>query len=206
MRDQRSRLYEFVFTHVKGNHMVELSSLWLPILVSGIVLFLASFLAWTVLPHHKNDWRALPNEEIFASNIRELNIPPGNYSFPYCKDGKEMGSPEFQEKQKRGPMGTMQIWKGPPNMGRNMICQFLFFVAVSFCLAYLATLGVSPGATFMEVFRFVGTAGILTYTAATVPSSIWFNWKLAPYVIDGIVYGSITGMIFGFFWPAGPSL
>jgi hypothetical protein len=186
--------------------MVELSSLWLPILISGIALFLASFLVWTVLPHHANDWKALPNEEAFSSAVRNLNLPKGNYCFPHACDNKEMASPEFQAKQKQGPTGTMQLWGGPPNMGRNMICQFLFFVAVSFCLAYLATLGLRPGATFMDVFRFVGTAGILAYTTATVPSSIWFNWKLAPYVIDGVAYGLITGLIFGFFWPAGSGL
>jgi hypothetical protein len=117
-----------------------------------------------------------------------------------------MGSPEFQQRQKQGPIGTLQLWSGPPKMGRNLICQFVFFLATSFCLAYLATLGLSAGADFMKVFRFVGTAGILTYTAATVPSSIWFNWKLAGYLIDGVAYGLITGIIFGFFWPAGPSL
>lgn len=185
--------------------MVELSSLWLPILLSAIALFFASFLAWMVLPHHKGDWNPLPEEDAFMSSARGLQLKPGNYCFPHACDSKTMGSPEFIEKQKQGPTGTLQIWDGPPSMGRNLICQFLYFAAVSFCLAYLATIGVPPRPKFMDVFRFVGTAGILAYTAATVPSTIWFRWKLWGYLIDGIAYGLITGIIFAICWPAWPT-
>ncbi|MCA9233587.1 MAG: hypothetical protein KDA57_23305, partial [Planctomycetales bacterium] len=138
-----------------------LTSLWLPILLSSVALFFLSFLAWMVLPHHKADWRGLPDERAFGDALAGLNLPPGNYAFPHFKTSEEMKSREFQERQQRGPNGTLQLWNGPCNMGKNLACQFLFFLATSFCLAYLATLGVPAGAEFMPVFRFVGTAGIL---------------------------------------------
>jgi len=40
--------------------MVSVGALWLPILLSGAVVFVASSLVWMVLPHHKSDWAALP--------------------------------------------------------------------------------------------------------------------------------------------------
>ena len=186
--------------------MVDLSDLWLPILLSSVALFFASFLAWTVLPHHKRDWLRLPDQEKFSGAIRGLASPPGNYCFPHARDNQEMGSPEFQEKMKQGPAGTIQIWGGAPSMGKNLVFQFLFFLNVSFYLAYLATLGPKIDADFMTVFRFVGTAGILAYSVASVPSAIWFKTKLHGYLLDGIAYGLITGAIFAACWPKGPSL
>lgn len=184
---------------------VVVTSLWLPILLTSVALFFLSFVAWTISPHHKPDWRGLPDESAFGEALSGLDLKPGNYAFPHFKTNAEMKSPEFAERQKRGPNGTLQLWDGPCNMGAALVCQFLFFLAVSFCLAYLTTLGPKAGADFMTVFRFVGTAGFLTYTAASVPSSIWFNVRLPGYVIDGVLYGLATGLIFAYFWPGAPT-
>jgi hypothetical protein len=53
----------------------------------------------------------------------------------------------------------------------------------------------------MKVFRFVGRAGILTYCAANVPSTIWFKIPLTGNLIDGVLYGLATGLIFAALWP-----
>ena len=186
--------------------MVELTSLWLPIVLSGVALFFASFLAWMVLPHHKQDWIGLPDEAGFGKALGGLNVPVGNYMFPYCATSQEMKSPKFLERQKSGPNGLLQVWPGPCQMGKNLVCTFLMFLAVSFCIGYLATLGVQPGAEFMQVFRFVGTAGILAYAAGTLLNGIWFPRKLIGDILDGVAYGLITGVIFAAMWPAGPTL
>ena len=41
--------------------MVTISTLWLPILVSTVLVFVASSLIWMVLPHHRSDTRKLPD-------------------------------------------------------------------------------------------------------------------------------------------------
>ena len=59
-------------------------------------------------------------------------------------------------------------------------------------------------ATQMGIFRFVGTAGVLAYSFAFIPNGIWFNATPAALVrsiVDGIVYGLATGLVFAFFWP-----
>ena len=53
----------------------------------------------------------------------------------------------------------------------------------------------------MKVFRFVGTAGILAYGAANVPSTIWFKTRLTGNLIDGVLSGLATGLIFAALWP-----
>ncbi len=122
-----------------------LMQLWLPILLSGVALFFASFLSWMILQLHKNDWRKLPCEDEFLSSVRGLNIPAGSYMFPGCNTQTEMQSAEFKQKFERGPVGIMTVFS-KVNMGRNLGLTFAYFLAVSFCLAYLGTIGVDPGA------------------------------------------------------------
>ena len=116
-----------------------------------------------------------------------------------------MKSEAFIQKQKQGPVGVIQVWEECGKMGEQLGCRFVFLLVTSFCIAYLATLGVPSGADFMKVFRFVGTVGILIYTAANVPSAIWFRSRLTGHVIDGVLFGLATGIIFALLWPGGPT-
>jgi hypothetical protein len=186
--------------------MVELSALWLPILLTSAVMFFAGFLAWMVLPHHKPDWQGLKNEDEFLQTVGGMNIPEGNYVFPYACDSEAMKSEEHKRRMEQGPVGTLQVWGGAPAMGKNLALQFVFLMVTNTCLAYLATLGLEIDDGFMPVFRFVATAGFLTYTAAAVPGSIWFKLRLPGYLIDGVIHGLIAGAIFGWLWPSGPVL
>jgi hypothetical protein len=175
--------------------------LWLPIIVSGVALFFASFAAWMLLPHHKPEWTGLPNEDAVAKSLRDANVPPGQYMFPYCAGSADMKSEDFQRRSKAGPHGTLSVWPGAPNMGVNMACTVAFFIIANFVIAYLATMALEPGDKFMDVFRFVGTAGILTYGTANILNGIWFNRKMVADIIDGLAYGLITGLIFALMWP-----
>ena len=176
-------------------------SLWLPIIVSGVALFFASWAAWMVLPHHKGEWQGLPDENAVMNALR--NIPAGQYMFPFSCKPEDRKSEEFRRRREAGPTGTLTIWKSPPNMGINLLCTLMFFVIANFLIAYLAGIALAPGEDFMTVFRFVGTAGILTYGTANILNGIWFGRKMVADIIDGIAYGLITGLIFAALWPAG---
>jgi hypothetical protein len=179
-----------------------LASLWLPIILSGVALFFASFAAWMLLPHHKPEWQGLPNENAVMDALRSTNTPPGQYRFPYSCKPEEWKSDEFQRRMKSGPLGTLTLWKGPPNMGVNMLCTVLFFTIANAVIAYLAGMVIKPGADPWFIFRFVGTAGILTYGTANILNGIWFGRKMVADIVDGIAYGLITGAIFAWLWPS----
>jgi len=181
--------------------VVELASLWLPILITGFALFFASFVAWMVLQLHKNDWNKMPNEVGFMDDVRKHNLPPGNYMFPMAGDAKEQQSPEFQQKFQKGPAGTMSIYP-PVSMGKNLGLTFLYFLATAACLAYLATLALPTGAGFLPVFRFVATAALMVYLSAMIPQSIWFKNRIVGHVIESVAFAIIAGAIFAGFWPA----
>src|SRR5690349_24575163 len=75
--------------------MTGLSMLWLPILVSAILVFVASSVIHMATPWHKADYRKIPNEDQAMDALRPLAIAPGDYMTPFCNDMKEMKSAEF---------------------------------------------------------------------------------------------------------------
>jgi hypothetical protein len=177
-----------------------LVALWMPILLSAVVLFVISAMAWMVLPHHREDFGRLASEDDLLNRLRELNIQPGRYSFPYCASNPSK-DPELKKKFDTGPIGTLNIFGGI-NMGQNMFWTFVFFLVVSVLLAYLgweSLGGTSP--PFLRVWQIVGTAAILAYTCGAIPNDIWFKRPLWTNLIDGIVYGLVTGLIFAALWP-----
>jgi hypothetical protein len=185
--------------------LTSLASLWLPILVSGVALFFASFCAWMVLPHHKKDWIGLPNEDAVMAQLKKDNLGGGQYCFPYAATPDAMKSDAYKAKMQAGPRGTLTLWAAPPNMGVNMLCTVLFFVIANAVIAYLAGMVLPPTSDpgdRWKIFRFVGTAGVLTYGTANILNGIWFGRKMVADIVDGIAYGLITGAIFAMLWPA----
>lgn len=184
--------------------MTELVSLWLPIVVSAVVVWIASVILCMVMPHHKRDQIPLQNEEAFVEFVRSQGMAPGNYAFPNWRDSRAMKDPAFMAKLDRGPVGTLSVWQVPMKMGPKLVGMFLVCLVVSAMIAYLASFTVEPHANFQRVMRITGTAGVLAYSFAFIPSAIWFEAyarTIAAYVVDGVVYGLATGAVFAWLWP-----
>jgi hypothetical protein len=60
-----------------------LASLWLPIIVSAVVVFLASWILHVFLPHHRSDFAKLPNEDAVLDSLRSMNLATGQYLAPF---------------------------------------------------------------------------------------------------------------------------
>jgi hypothetical protein len=64
--------------------MIPLTALWLPILVSAVIIFFASFIMHMVLTYHRSDYRKLPDEERVTDALRSAGVTRGPaYFFPY---------------------------------------------------------------------------------------------------------------------------
>jgi hypothetical protein len=73
--------------------MIPLTALWLPILLSAVIVFFASFIIHMVLAYHKSDYRKLPDEDRVTDALRSAGVTRGPaYFFPYFSF-KEMKSP-----------------------------------------------------------------------------------------------------------------
>ncbi|HEY6303732.1 MAG TPA: hypothetical protein VIX14_11750 [Terriglobales bacterium] len=184
--------------------MVSLASLWLPILLSAVFVFVASSLMHMLLPYHRNDYGRLPDEDKILAVLRAAAPKRGLYVFPYCTH-KDMTSPALLEKQKQGPVGFMTILPcGPPAMPKFLIQWFVYCLLIGFFVAYLTAHTVASGANSQVVFRVVGTAAFLAYGLGQLSNGIWKGQKWSvtiKEVIDGLVYGLLTAGTFGWLWP-----
>ena len=185
--------------------MTGLSSLWLPILLSAVIVFLASSVIHMMLPWHKSDYPKMPNEDKVMDALRPLAIPPGDYMIPRPSSTQEMRTPEFLEKMKKGPVVVMTVLpNGPMGMGKNLTQWFLYSVVVGVFGAYVAGRALPPGAAYLSVFRFVGVTAFLAYAAALWQMSIWYRraWiTTIKATVDGLIYGLLTAGTFGWLWP-----
>jgi hypothetical protein len=181
--------------------MPMLLSLALPIVLSGVALFFASFLSWMVFQLHKHDWKKLDDEDKFLAGAAGCNLPEGSYMFPGHRSQEEMKSEVYQRKYNAGPRGVMTILP-KVNMGQNLGLTVAYFLVVSFLLAYLGTMALPAGSGFLEVFRFISTAAFMTFLAAIVQHAIWFRPRIIGHVIESVAYAAITGAIFAAMWPA----
>ena len=185
--------------------MIPLSALWLPILLSAVVVFFASFIMHMVLAYHKSDYRKLPDEDRVTDAMRSAGVTRGPaYFFPYCTF-EEMKSAPVIEKFKRRPVGLLTVLRsGPPAMGNNMVQWFLYCVVISIFAAYLSSRTLAPGTAFLPVFRIVGTAALLGYGAAHAQESIWSgrSWAVTlKHLFDSVIYAVLTAGVFGWLWP-----
>ncbi|MBK8794386.1 MAG: hypothetical protein IPN59_15020 [Holophaga sp.] len=185
--------------------MIPLLHLWLPILVSAVLVFVASSVVHMVFKWHNSDYRQLPNEEAVREVIRKGNPAPGQYVLPYCPDMKEMNTPEAQRKFAEGPVAMLYLKRsGMPNMGRPLLAWFLFTLVVSFVVAYLTSRTVLPPAPYLQVFRVAGTAAFLAYAGNAAQAAIWMGkpWRsAAKEMLDGLIYAVVTAGAFGWLWP-----
>ena len=153
---------------------------------------------------HKGDWRALPNEEAFAAAVRPLKIDPGVYGFPHAADNKQRHDPAFIAKWKSSPVGLLYMWDPNPGMGPKMAATFGLYLLIS-CLIGYAGYAALPHASHSQAMSVVAIMGILTYTFAFLPNMIWFQAQkraMATAVLDGLIQGIATGLIFAMLWPA----
>ena len=184
--------------------MTGLSALWLPILLSAVLVFVASSLIHMASPWHKSDFPKMANEDQVMDALRPLAIPPGDYFFPRPGQREDMRSAAFAEKVKKGPVVLMTVMSGGMAMGRNLVMWFMYIVVMSAFAAYIAGRALPPGAVYLRVFRFAGATAFIGYSAALWQMSIWYRraWLTTiKSTIDGLIYASLTAGVFGWLWP-----
>ena len=185
--------------------MIGIIELWLPILLSAVIVFVVSSIIHMATPWHQSDYPKVPDEDKVMDTLRPLGIPPGDYMIPRPASSKDMRSLEFTEKMKKGPVVIMTVLpSGPARMGKNLIQWFLYAVVVGIFAAYVAGRALPHGAEYLHVFRFAGVTAFVGYALALWQFSIWYHrsWLTTfKSTVDGLIYGLLTAGTFGWLWP-----
>src|SRR6056297_4301626 len=191
---------------IRGSQiMLSVLDLWMPMLVSVVLVFVASSVIHMVLKTHNKDYQRLPNEDQVTAAIREQGAAPGTYMFPYCTDMKEMGSDETKARFERGPVGMMILMpNGMPNIGKSLGLWIVYLLLVSLLVAYIAAVSLAPGTEYLTVFRLTGAAAFLPFVVGNMPAAIWHGqpWSATiRFAVDGVVYSLLVAGTFAGFWP-----
>ncbi len=185
--------------------MVTISSLWLPILLSGISVFIISSVIHMVLTYHRSDFKQLPDEDSFMDALQNIDLPPGEFVVPFAGSPKAMASDEYKRKLEKGPVGFFTFMKnGPHSMTGSLVMWFVYSIIVSISAAYIASRVVPAGGDYLTVFRFVGATAFYGYALALMQNSIWYKraWSSTfKSMFDGLIYALFTAGIFGWLWP-----
>jgi hypothetical protein len=185
--------------------MVSIMSLWLPILVSAVIVFIVSSIIHMATPFHKGDLKALPREDDVMNALRAFAIPPGDYGMPHAGSMENMKSAAFLDKMRKGPVAFMTFrTPGPFSMNSTLVVWFIYSIVISFFAAYIARATLPLGTDYLKVFQIAGCVAFTGYAMALPQGSIWWgkNWgSTIRTMIDGLVYGLMTGGTFGWLWP-----
>jgi len=185
--------------------MVPLASLWLPVVLSSVIVFLASSILHMALPWHKHDYGRVPDEEKVRAALRPFAIPPGDYMVPRPETRDEIRTPAFAARVAEGPNIVMTVLpNGPWSMGRNLGLWFVYLLVVAIFAGYVAGRALPPATHYLVVFRFVGTTAFAGFALALWQMAIWYRRSWGTTIrstIDGLIYASLVAGTFGWLWP-----
>ena len=172
---------------------------WLPILVSAMVVFVASAAVWMALKWHNSDYRKSDNEEAIRSALS--GSKPGVLMVPFCTNPAELKNAEMQKKYVDGPHAFITVVpNGMPAMGGKLLASFVFYILVGALCAYFLVMTGRNDAEYLEVFRITCTVAWIAYGIAYIQESIWFGrpWSnTVKSLLDALIYGLLTGGVFG---------
>jgi hypothetical protein len=180
-----------------------LPTLLLPIFLSAVFVFIASFILWMALPFwHRKDYVKLAEESTVVGALRAA--ASGQYVVPHM-DWNKM-TPEQRAEAHKGPMALL-IVRNPNefSFAKTLVSYFIYMFVVMIFIGYLAGIAMPPGTHYMRVFRIVGTAGVLAFSFNTIADSIWYGkpWSVTwKNIIDGVIFGLLAAGTFGWLWPA----
>jgi hypothetical protein len=185
--------------------MVPMTSLWAPILLSAVFVFILSSIIHMALGYHAGDYDKLPAEDDAMAALRKLGIPPGDYFIPKAGSARDMKNPEFLKKVELGPVGSLTIL--PPGgfaMGKRLVLWFLYSIVVGLVAGHVAGCVLGPGTPYRTVFHVVAWVAFAGYALALWQSPIWKGTKWSTTLkmtFDGLLYALLTAGTFGWLWP-----
>jgi hypothetical protein len=186
--------------------MVAWSVVFLAALLAAVLVFVASSIVHMVLKWHAPEHRFLADEEPVRKALRAARVTPGLYVVPACKDPKDAARPEILAKYREGPNAVITIGPNqPPQMGKLLGTWFVYSFVLAVVAGYVGRAALPVGAPFSTVLQVVGTAAFLGFAFQSASDSIWKykSWgSTFLYMVDGLIYGALTGLAFAWLWPA----
>lgn len=172
--------------------------------LGGIVVFIWSFVSWTILPWHTADLLRFTNEgevaAVLAGNMHgdglyTLPAMPPNYS-TMSAEQKKAADAQMDADMKRGPVvyGLVRSGYGV-NIGKMMGAAIFFDVLAALLVTMLV---LKIGGTYAGRVSFIVTIALAVSLIAFVPNWVWFGypsrWVLTM-MADTLVAWLLAGLV-----------
>ncbi len=187
--------------------MVSIPSLWLPILLSAVAVFIASSIIHMVLGYHAADYKKLPAEDDVDGRPSEVRHPARRLPGAVRRQREGDEGPGFHgEVQGRAANHDDrhgQRRRDEHGAAVHPVVPVLHRSSASRPRTSPAARS-PPGAHYLAVFRFAGATAFFGYSLALWQSSIWYRKSWGTTIrltIDGLIFGLLTGGFFGWLWP-----
>jgi hypothetical protein len=185
--------------------MTPFASLWLPLLLSTVFVFIVSSIIHMAPLWHKNDYPKMANEDAFRAALKGLAIIPGDYVVPRADCHADMKKPEYLEKLNQGPVMMLTVLpNGPFKMAGSLVQWLLFCGVVGLTAACVAGTALKPGADPLQIFHFTAVTALAGYVLGLWQMSIWYkrSWLATlKSTFDGLIYAATTAGTFVWLWP-----
>ena len=184
--------------------MDTLTQLWMPILLTAVLIFIASSLIHMLFKWHNTDYNKLANEDEVRAALRVTSPAPAQYVLPHCTDMKEMQGEAMLKKFNEGPVAYVTIRaSGPPTMGKALGLWFAYSVLIASIAGCLALSAYAGKSNAQAAGQLVGAVSFLTYVGGSVQMGIWMGkpWvSVGKDALDGAIYALISGLTFALLW------
>lgn len=168
-------------------------------IIGGAILFVWSFMAWTVLPLHSPTLHRIGGEDEVVAMLRSHLEKKGVYMFP-GSPGAETGAEEaWAEKVKRGPNGYIVYDPAgaDPFMPMQMLYGLILDILSAWVVCWFLARSVALNASYVGRVAFCAMFGLF---AALFSSLLAWNWMgvatdyTSAMIIDAIVGWILAGL------------
>ena len=158
--------------------MVPVMSLWLPILLSAVVVFVASSIIHMVLSLPPQRFQEAAGREGVLAALRKSAVPAGDYVFPKPDSMKAMKDPAFLKRWSEGPVGyddrheegRCAVDGKASRLLVSPLCRDLDLRPPTY-----AGRALQPGAPYLSAFRFASAVAFVGYGLGLWQNTIWYG-------------------------------
>ena len=171
----------------------------LPSLLGAVVIFVWSFISWTIIGWHNIDLKNFPDQTEIM-HMKAVMHEPGIYIYPRePQSTDDAAMQKWFEQYKAGPLVNFMVYN--PNgedwdMVTPMVRSFLIYFISAFIASMLLMMTLAQNPGFLRRVVFVMMLGLF---AGFVGPFIEWNWWKFPfgYTIVGVIDFCVTWFIAG---------
>jgi hypothetical protein len=157
------------------------------------VLFVWGAICWIALPHHHDDFRALPkaDEDSVSNALAAANVRPAQYALPHFANYGGMKDPALAQRYERGPNATIIVSApGPCMAGSTFVKGFVLDLVAAFAAAVVYHYATTGMAEAWKRVAFFAGVGALVHGFPALQQVVWMKGPLRTaltHTFDGVV-------------------